>query len=142
MTHQRETIRKGVVSLIETAAIVAAGKVYSNRSLPLWAANLPTINITSDSEESERYDMTGGTSLERILDLVVEATALNVSDENLDDTLDDLAELIEATLGADHTWGGLVTASTLTATEFETDDEGENSTGTIRMTYTAQYHTS
>jgi len=144
VTHKRETIRKAVVSLLTADMIpgtIATGRIYSNRSRPLWEGYLPAINVTSDSEESERSDLTGGTSLERTLDLVVEATALDISDENLDDTLDDLAEEIESALGSDHTWGDEVTSSTLTATEFELDAGGEKPMGTVRLTYTVQYFT-
>lgn len=138
MTHRRKTIRDAVVALLDTGTIVASGKVYSNRTLRVAAADAPYVNVYTQSETSQPLNITGKT-LARVLTISIEAVAKDFSDATLDDTLDTLAEGIETALRADEAWAGSVFDSTLIGTEIETSDEGDTPLGRIRLTYSARY---
>lgn len=139
MAHKRKTIRDAVVTLLDTGTIVASGKVYSNRALSVAAGDLPVLNVYTESETSEIFEVSQKT-LQRELTLVVEATAAQVSDATLDDTLDDLADEIETALKADQSWAGLVMDSFLSGTELAIE-QGDNALalGRIRLSYTVRY---
>lgn len=140
MTHPRKTIRDAVVGLLNTGTIVASGRVYSNRSRPIWEESLPEINVYSRSEESTVDEMGSPPTLLRTLELLIEVTAVDTDDETLDDTLDALAKKIEDALKVDPTWGvGAVGNSTLTGTEFSSSSEGEQPIGSATLIYSVNY---
>lgn len=140
MAHQRKTIRDAVASVLSAGnTIVAAGKVYSNRGLNVWAEDLPVVNVTTDSETAEVFE-TCNKKYQRDLTIVIEAVATQVGDATIDDTLDDLADKIERAMKADATWNGTVFDSSLTTTTLSIDADGEKFVGRAQLTYSARYY--
>lgn len=139
MTHQRKTIRDAVVSILNTATIVASGKVYSNRELSSEVADLPTLNVFTLPEQSSPRDMTTKI-LKRQLDVTIELQATGTTDALTDDVIDGYADQIESALKADQTWSGTVVQSDLKSSEWTRDDKGgEASIGILRLKYQAVY---
>jgi len=137
MAHARKVIRDQVVTALANAAIVGAGKVYSNRALSVPESDLPVLNVFAASEASAPQDLSTK-KLTRELDLVVELTAAAATDETIDDVLDGYAETIESTMSA--FWSAADFDAHLSGTEIISEAGGEKPMGSIRLTYTARYH--
>ena len=73
------------------------------------------------------------------MDLVIEGFAQATTD--VDDTLDDIAEEVEAAIEGDKKFSGLALNSMLVSTEIELDGEGSKETGKITLTYKVLYQT-
>lgn len=139
MTHQRQIIRDAVISLLEGAAIVSGGRVYSNRNLAVDATNLPAITVYTLPEESVTFE-DGVSKLQRTLQVNIELMASSKDAELTDDVIDGFADQIEGALKADQSWNGSVMESNLIGTDWVKDDRGgDASIGTLHMRYSALY---
>lgn len=138
MTHQRTTIRSAVKAILDAASIVAAGKVYDQRSLAVLDSDLPVIVVETLPETSAYRDLTTGV-LDRSLDVTVEMIASNTDDALVADTVDTFAAQIESALAADPTWGGNVYEQHLTSTDLEKDSHGQVPVGRLKLKYQAKY---
>lgn len=139
MPHQRENIRDALVSAV-TNLTTTGSRVYRSRVYPLAADKLPGLVVYCRSETSEREVLIGlPTRLVRVAQFVVEGYARATAD--VDETLDDIAAEVEAAIG-----GSQFTAAardcTLTSTEIDFSDGGEQPLGIIRLTFAVTYRTS
>ena len=138
MTHVRQQIRDDIVTTL-TGLTTTGSNVFRSRIFPLEETNLPALCIYTKSEASE-YDTIGlPRSVNRILDVAVEAYVKGVS--NYDNTLDTIAVEVEEAIAADVTLGNLAKDAQITAFEADFAGDGEQPVAVGRFTVTVEYRT-
>ena len=138
MSHVRQQIRDDIVATL-TGLATTGSNVFRSRIFPLEQTNLPALVIYSKSETSE-YDTIGlPRSINRVLDVAVEAYVKGVS--NYDNTLDTIAVEVEEAIAADVTLGGLAKDAQITAFEADFAGDGEQPVAVGRFTITVEYRT-
>jgi len=138
MTHVRTQIRDDIVTTL-TGLTTTGSNVFRSRIFPLEETNLPALCIYTKSETSE-YDTIGlPRSVNRVLDVAVEAYVKGVS--NYDNTLDTIAVEMEEAIAADITLGGLAKDAQITAFEADFAGDGEQPVAVGRFTVTVEYRT-
>jgi hypothetical protein len=138
MSHVRQQIRDDIVTTL-TGLTTTGSNVFRSRIFPLEETNLPALCIYTKSEASE-YDTIGlPRSVNRVLDVAVEAYVKGVS--NYDNTLDTIAVEMEEAIAADITLGGLAKDAQITAFEADFAGDGEQPVAVGRFTVTVEYRT-
>lgn len=138
MSHVRQQIRDDIVTTL-TGLVTTGSNVFRSRIFPLEQTNLPALCIYTKSEASE-YDTIGlPRSVNRVLDVAVEAYVKGVS--NYDNTLDTIAVELEEAIAADITLGGLAKDAQITAFEADFAGDGEQPVAVGRFTVTVEYRT-
>ena len=138
MSHVRQQIRDDIVATL-TGLATTGSNVFRSRIFPLEQTNLPALVIYSKSETSE-YDTIGlPRSVNRVLDVAVEAYVKGVS--NYDNTLDTIAVEVEEAIAADVTLGGLAKDAQITAFEADFAGDGEQPVAVGRFIITVEYRT-
>lgn len=135
MAHVRAQIRAAFVAAL-TGLATTGDRVYTLKTRPRRPEKLPMLIVTTPTEESERNSLGG--DLSRGLTVIVDASA---DGAGVDDTLDDIAEEIEAAAPVDAGIRALSHDMLLTSTEFSFAGDGENDAGTMRMRFTVLYRT-
>jgi hypothetical protein len=138
MSHVRQQIRDDIVTTL-TGLTTTGSNVFRSRIFPLEETNLPALCVYTKSETSE-YDTIGlPRSVNRVLDVAVEAYVKGVS--NYDNTLDTIAVEMEEAIAADITLGGLAKDAQITAFEADFAGDGEQPVAVGRFTVTVEYRT-
>ena len=138
MSHVRQQIRDDIVTTL-TGLTTTGSNVFRSRIFPLEETNLPALCIYTKSETSE-YDTIGlPRSVNRVLDVAVEAYVKGVS--NYDNTLDTIAVQMEEAIAADITLGNLAKDAQITAFEADFAGDGEQPVAVGRFTVTVEYRT-
>jgi len=138
MSHVRQQIRDEIVTTL-TGLTTTGSNVFRSRIFPLEETNLPALCIYTKSETSE-YDTIGlPRSVNRVLDVAVEAYVKGVS--NYDNTLDTIAVQMEEAIAADITLGNLAKDAQITAFEADFAGDGEQPVAVGRFTVTVEYRT-
>lgn len=141
--HQRKQIREAIAALLlnETAA---GDRVYRSRIRPAHQDKLPCILVYSNSEEVEIFNE-APRKYRRILTSTIEIQAK--ANEDLDETLDEIAEDVEHALHQDHALvgdgppsGALCEDTILTGVEITHTDNGSTVIGSCVMTYLTPYY--
>ena len=135
MAHKRTSIRNHITTTL-TGLTTTGSNVYESRIYPNELANLPLLNIYSNTETSELSSIG---KLERNLEIVVEGFAKATS--NVDETLDTIAKEVEVALAVDWSRGGHAKETWLTNTEYELEKIGNQQIGVIKMTFNVLYIT-
>lgn len=141
--HDRTKIRAAAkAALVADAAIKAAGiSVHSARYVPIPAAVMPALNVHTPSETvDDASQATAPWRIDRELSLVVECIARG-RDEALADSLDAMAELVEAAMLRDDTLGGACGLLYMRSSELTVDIDAELPVGTLTLTFSAMYDT-
>jgi hypothetical protein len=134
MAHLRKRIRTEVVATLDAVPSLTT-RVHKTRLKPFAQDVLPRVCVYT-MEESSDGDGTAN-ALRRQVSLMVEIIVKG--NDDIDDAVDDLAELIETALAADRTRGGLSYDTTLTSTRLSVHQEGEEKTGHGVLTYAVIY---
>jgi len=138
MSHVRQQIRDDIVTTL-TGLTTTGSNIFRSRIFPLEETNLPALCIYTKSETNE-YDTIGlPRSVNRVLDVAVEAYVKGVS--NYDNTLDTIAVEMEEAIAADITLGGLAKDAQITAFEADFAGDGEQPVAVGRFTVTVEYRT-
>lgn len=139
--HVRTQLRDAVVGACD--ALTTTGiKCYPNRpgSRPVQTSELPLLLVYTNDENVELSSGTRGTRrLERVIELAVRGYARGTGD--VDATLDTICAEVETALAADPTLGGLAKDLYLAAVKKEADDQAEQPTWFVDMTWRCEYHT-
>jgi len=138
MSHVRQQIRDDIVTTL-TGLTTTGSNVFRSRIFPLEQTNLPALVIYSKSETSEYDTISLPRSVNRVLDVAVEAYVKGVS--NYDNTLDTIAVEVEEAIAADVTLGGLAKDAQITAFEADFAGDGEQPVAVGRFTITVEYRT-
>ena len=134
--HKRKQIRDRVETVL-TGLTTTGANVFASRVYPLKASQIPGLLIYTEEEESEPG---GSGAINRMLTLAVEGHVKAVGGA-IDDTLDAIAEEIEAAIDADRTLNGLAVHTFIASTEIEFDAESEKPVGIITMKFMINYRT-
>jgi len=147
---ERKRIRHKVVEILKKAQIPSVGEsVFSQRSIDTDQEELPAINLYTLSESSERENESPKT-YQRNLTLEIEITSTHDNDELLADELDDLAQFVEDVMeGSDDLYNlthgnskdKLINDYNLINTEYETQGNGSNPIGKVKLSYAFEYYT-
>ena len=135
--HVRRQIRDAVATAL-TGLATTGTRVFPSRTQVLQDANLPGLRVYTQQEDVLIGSIDASRLQERTLTLLVEGVA-KVND-TLDDTLDQIAKEVEVALDAAQGAGGAKYLQ-LTNTDIEMNAEGEQDTGTVRLTYEVLYIT-
>jgi len=138
MAHVRKQIRDAIVTAL-TGLTTTGSNVFRSRIYPLEQTKLPGICIFTRSEAVEFDTLTMARSINRVLDVQVEAYVSATA--NYDNTLDQIAVEVEEALSADVTFGGLAKDTQVTAFEADFSGDGEQPVAVGRFTVTVQYRT-
>jgi len=138
MAHVRKQIRDAIVTAL-TGLTTTGSNVFRSRIYPLEQTKLPGICIFTRSEAVEFDTLTMARSINRVLDVQVEAYVSATA--NYDNTLDQIAVEVEEALSADVTFGGLAKDTQVTSFEADFSGDGEQPVAVGRFTVTVQYRT-
>jgi len=138
MAHVRKQIRDAIVTAL-TGLTTTGSNVFRSRIYPLESSKLPGLCIFTRSEAVEFDTLTISRSINRVLDVSVEAYVSATTD--YDNTLDTIAVEVEEALAADVTLGGLSKDMQTTAFEVDFSGDGEQPVAVGRFTVTVQYRT-
>ena len=137
MAHARQQIR-GAAATALTGLATTGSNVFKSRVHELAQDELDALRIyTRNEPDVETLQLTDPAEQRRDLELVVEGVTRATDD--MDDTLDDIAEEVEVALAADITLGGLVHSVYIDSTEIEMSAEGDQPVGVVRMTFAVDY---
>lgn len=135
--HQRNVIRNAIVTAL-TGSTSAGTQVFSTQKLLYVQDDLPAIAVYAQNESST-LDQTAPRELDRkpifLIESIVDAG------ENVDNTMDDMAEEIELVMDADPFFGGEAYQSHLTGTELISVEDGDREIGILTLTYQLFYRT-
>ena len=138
MAHVRKQIRDAIVTAL-TGLTTTGSNVFRSRIYPLESSKLPGLCIFTRSEAVEFDTLTISRSINRVMDVSVEAYVSATAD--YDNTLDTIAVEVEEALAADVTLGGLSKDMQTTAFEVDFSGDGEQPVAVGRFTVTVQYRT-
>jgi hypothetical protein len=140
MAHLREQIRKALVTRV-TGLTTAGARVHSGRAHAIPEDKTPAIRVYFWRETSTVAAMsrTGANRMERRALFVVH---LYATAAGFEDALDDMAEEVEAAIGAEPTLGGLCLAVLPAQAEAAPPDgSGALRAGETALVFEATYHT-
>jgi hypothetical protein len=135
--HVRQQVRDAV-ALRLIGLPLTGSNVFKKRLRPLDPTQLPCILVNTDEEEV--LPATIHTMIQRQLTLTVQCMAQG-TDGVLDDTLDDIAEDVEAELASGAILPSASEMMILTGVGVEFDTEGEKPAGILTLTYRYDYFT-
>lgn len=136
MGYPRKDIRKAVIARLKEANTESGIRVYTNRIRPIFPAECPLILVYTRNEPAE-ISNEAPREYKRTLRVNVEIVAL--ADDDLDDTLDAIAEKVEKAIFEDETFGGLASDTVLGETDVDIVGEGEKPIGAARITFEISY---
>lgn len=137
MSATRKAIRAAIVAALKAADTSAGQGVFGNRATPLWDEPLPCILVYARDEEPEPMDDTGEAA--DFCDALISIEARIEATENLDDTLDDVAQEIRDVMRAEGTWGGLAVRTVYAGSEIDTDFSAKKAFGAVRLNFSVPY---
>lgn len=140
MAHARKLIRQAVVAQLVAANTAASSRVESTQMIPHRRTGETALGVYTPSETVDMETRTAPREELRETQLIVEGVVVGTSSSGVADSLDDLAEQVEAALAADDTFDGTAEESQLESTDLEVSEDGAKTVGLIRLTYTARYH--
>lgn len=136
MTSKRKTIRHAIANVLLNNTSAGA-HVYASRTRKLSKESLPAILVYTNNEDVEVFNESPR-EYRRTLTLGIEIAAR--ADDDLDDTLDDIAQEVERILSENQTPGGADTLL-LTGATIVLNADGDNQHGGCVLTYDAIYFT-
>ena len=137
MAHFRQQIRERVATTL-TGLTTTGSNVFQSRVYPIEENKLPCLLIYTKDETSEPLAMSPPRSIEKVLNLVVEAYVK--TNNNFDDTIDTICKEVEEALYTDRLINNLAKDSFLTNTEINFNSDGDNPVGIVVMTFEIAYH--
>lgn len=137
MAHFRQQIRERVATTL-TGLTTTGSNVFQSRVYPLENTKLPCLLIYTREESSQPLAMNPPRSIEKVLQLVVEAYVK--ANTNYDDTIDTICQEVEEALFTDRLINNLAKDSFLVSTEINYNGDGDNPLGIVVMTFEIAYH--
>lgn len=132
---KRHQIREAVKAMLN-GQTAAGDNVYSNRVSAFWREELPCISIFMRDEEATPRNMSNNRYLTKAT-MAIEIHAEAV--EDLDLTLDQLADQVETIIGSDSSLQGNVQGCVLQNTEIELSAEATKPIGVLSLSYQISY---
>jgi hypothetical protein len=138
MAHVRKQIRDAVITTL-TGLSTTGSNVFRSRIYPLESNKLPGLCVFSKSEATTFDTLTISRSINRVLEIGVEAYVKATSD--YDNTLDTIAVEVEEAIASDVTLGSLAKDTQVTSFEADFSGEGEQPVAIGRFTVEVIYRT-
>lgn len=138
MAHVRKQIRDAVITAL-TGLSTTGSNVFRSRIYPLESNKLPGLCVFSKSEATTFDTLTISRSINRVLEIGVEAYVKATSD--YDNTLDTIAVEVEEAIASDVTLGSLAKDTQVTSFEADFSGEGEQPVAIGRFTVEVIYRT-
>jgi hypothetical protein len=137
MASQRKLIRAQIVSVLKAGSTLAGQNVFPNRWLPTWETELPAIFVYTGDEPCEVF-VDAPRELERRTQIVVELIV--AGDSSLDDTLDDLADVVEDLIAVDAQLAETAADAVLKGSELEMFSNGDALMGSLKLTWEVTWY--
>lgn len=137
MSHVRTQIRTAIIAAV-TGLTTTGARVYEGRVYPMQDANLPGLLVYTEDEQNEIKGLGIGRSIERILNLTIEAIFKDTS--SLDAKGDTILSEVETALGPGASLGGGKYAH-LSSVQIERSDDLEKPVALMRMVFQIPYYT-
>lgn len=118
----------------------AKDRVFINRTIPTQSEDLPVILIYSMGEAVRRFNEAPKT-YRRNMSVRIECIASGSNDDDLDLTLEKIADVVERQMEIDDTLGDLVNKVELSSTDYQADPDAESPTGILALTYDVEFFT-
>lgn len=136
MPHKRQTIRDALVALLVAAGTNAGSRVYGSRETATSETELPVILVYTKDETAVSRDLSSKTSI-RSLNVKIRIKCL--VNGTVDDSLDTLADQIEAAIRGSISISGTALAAIYQNTEITFDSDGETESGVAELSYEVKY---
>lgn len=136
MSSKRDAIREAIKSALIAANTAAGAAVYTSHYTVLMAETYPLILIETPQESIESMLPGSPKQYDRKLTIVVSAVVQQ--NDAMDTGMDAIADQIEAVFAANPTFG-LCSGSILKSVDSTVQDNGEQLTGAIHLTFEAHY---
>lgn len=138
MSTKRKEIRQALTALLVAANIPnVMGKVYPSRARKIMPGELPVIAVYTRGEPTIEEFSQAPLEYKRHVNLVVEVIAK--ADENLDNTLDDIAQLVENVVFRNPTLSDKANDTRLSKIDEDILGEGETQFGACALTFDCTY---
>lgn len=134
MAHARQQIRAAFATAV-TGLTTTGTRVHTWRAYELAEDGLPALLVSTPTEDIDRQAQ--GTKAYR--NMTIECTAVVRAASTAYNTADTIAAEVEAAILADETLGGLARFCRLTGTASEIDDEAQQPTFQITLTFDCMY---
>lgn len=132
--HIRDTVAATVTGLATTADRVKVSRLYA-----LQPPTLPELLIYTTTEVVERVITIGQPRrINRQLELIIEGRAQGAG---MQDTLDTIAEEVEAAMSVDPSLGINAVDTQLQQTDYQLDGDGKTAQGSVMLRYRIDYVT-
>lgn len=138
MAHVRNQIRDAIITAL-TGLSTTGSNVFRSRIYPLESNKMPGLCVFSKSEDVTFDTLTRPRSINRVLEIGVEAYVKATS--NYDNTLDTIAVEVEEAIASDVTFSGLAKDTQVTSFEADFSGEGEQPVAIGRFTVEVIYRT-
>ena len=138
MAHVRKQIRDAIITAL-TGLSTTGSNVFRSRIYPLESNKIPGLCVFSKSEATTFDTLTRPRSVNRVLEIGVEAYVKATS--NYDNTLDTIAVEVEEAIASDVTLGSLAKDTQVTSFEADFSGEGEQPVAIGRFTVEVIYRT-
>lgn len=135
MSSKRKQIRNAVVAMLN-GKTSAGASVYAQRPYSGWDMDLPAILVYW---ETESYEPLGVSEYSYKRTLPIRIEVRNELAEQIDDSLDDLAQEVEDIIKADGSITELANSALLTASELSESEQGNKMIGSVTLTYDVTY---
>lgn len=148
---ERKRIRKKVIEILKNKNIPEVEQsIFSQRSVASGAEELPLIIVYIKSETNERHNESPKSYKRNVL-IEIEINTTHNTDDELADEMDDLSQYVEDALeksepeffkmkdrkGLD----GLINDYNLSSSLYDSDGDGMNPVGSVRLVYDFEYYT-
>lgn len=142
--HIRDAFRARLKSPLPSASdaayrTVAADRVFTSRTRPLFRKDLPAILVYARSEDAVGDTVIDGSTAFTVRDLRLAVEGIVEAEEDIDDRLDELAEQIETAIDGFEIPGLETARINYGGTEIQVDPDAETPFGGVRLTYTVRY---
>lgn len=138
MTHARQVIRSRVETRLQ--GLTSTGtRVFAAKTTNLQGFELPCLLFYTLDEEIQPDTTMGTPFLTRFLSLTIEGVVQD--GDTIFNALDQIAQEVEITMSTDRQFDGAAQDSYLTNTEVAFNGEGDQVTGSIKLTYQFVYRT-
>ncbi len=137
MSTKRKQIRQYLAQVLK-GKTAAGDNVFDSRARKLFESEMPAILVYTSDEKISVFNASPR-ELQRVLSVKIEVAAQG--GDELDDTLDDIAEQIESVMREEQTLNDYASDVVLTQAQTEISAEGEQSSGGCVLTYDVTYYT-
>lgn len=141
MSHIRQNVREAAAAAV-TGLATTGTNVFKSRTLPLRQGDFPCLAVyaRSDSPDYAQASMGDRTLVPRVIELHVQGFVKQLDDEDLEDTLDDIAEEVEGALFDAFPFGTAI-GLTIGQQTLDVDTQGDETLGVIDMVFNVMYRT-